>query len=322
MVITINAPSSGWRVGGNYINGEWADSSGNIIQDYSSIYINGLSSYNGWFDNSDSNGNWRYSFGGNDNVTLKLTVRNSSYSNIGVNITSIQYALYSNGCYSEWCASFSTATWSFVSGGSGEQLTSGSGIIKLHKPSSGWEKGYYTVKATISGSAGTSSISGSNLFQVKDLTAANVTINSPTINQTITGRNFSFSATTTENAVCSISSIDYNAFYNWHGCAGASSNASNSSSTSLVSACNYTYYGFNNSTQYQTEYVYKDTYSFYNNSYSEWSYSSALSTGGTSHTYTMNVTKWRNQSYGIKVSCYDEDNNQGEAYTAINVQKS
>ncbi len=315
--VIINAPSNGWRVGGNYLQSDWISSDGTSIQDYSGIYINGLDAYNGWFDNVDANGNWRNGFGFNENVTLRITVRNSSYNNVGVNITSIQYGYYTGGCYDSWCVSYTTATWSFVSGGSGIELTNGSGIFRIHAPSGGWSRGSYTVKATVSGGEGTSTITGGS-FQIKDLTPPNVSISSPTINQTITNQTFSFSATSTKNSICNIYSFAYGDFYNWY-CGNLNSSNGTVVQQSLINACNKTYYGFNNATQYQIENVYRDYYSFHNSTYSEWRYIVGISTGGTTHTYTMNITNWRAQDYGIYTRCSDEDNNQGVGYVAIHV---
>ena len=319
--IVITAPSNGWRTGGNYLYADLLSSSGSYVQDYSGFYINGLQAYNGWFDNVDSSGNWVNGYAPTGNVTLRITVRNSTYNGVSASIDSIQYASYGSGCYSDWCSSYTTATWSFVSGGSGTQLTSnGSGIITIAKPSGGWTKGSYTVKASVSGSEGSSTITG-NSFNIKDLTPPNITISSPTLNQTITSQSISFSATTTENSVCNVYSLDYGHFKSWY-CPNASSSNYSSNPTSLINSCNSTYYGFNNSTSYQTEYISRNYYSFYNVTDSNWSNGESISTGGTSHSYTMNVSKWKNQDYGMYASCYDEDNNYAITYTAIHVNKT
>lgn len=313
--VVLSAPSKGWRVGSNNFQADWINKDGTIFQDYSGFYINGLDAYNGWFDSVDANGNYRNSFGFNENVTLRLTVRNSSYNNVAVNISSIQYGAYTGGCYSDWCVSFTTATWSFVSGGSGTEVnSSGIAIIRINMPAGGWSRGDYTAKASVTGGYGTSTITGSNVFKIRDLIPPNVSISAPTINQTITNTTFSLSATSTENAVCNIQSFDYGNF-NSSNCG----NISSISDTSLRNACNSTYYRFNTTTQYQSEYVYRDYYSFYNSTLSE-SYSiTGISTGGTTHTYTMNITKWRTQDYGITLRCNDEDNNYGFGYVAIHV---
>ncbi len=310
--ILITAPSRGWRVGSNYLYSDWVDSGGSTLQDYSGIYITGLDAYNGWFDTVDQNGYWKNAFGPSENVTLRLTVRNFSYTQVSVNITTLEYYLEgANGCYSNWCASYTTANWSFVSGGSGIQ-TNGSGILTMRAPSGVWDKGWYSIRATVSGSAGITTINGGR-FQVRDLTAPNVTIDLPALNQTITNTTFTFSATSTKNAVCNIQSFDYG-YFNSSNCWNISAIAQ----TSLRNACNSTYYKFNTTTQYQTEYIYRDYYTFNNNTLYESKGISGISTGGTTHIYTMNITRWRSQDYGISVICND-DGNYGYGYVAIHV---
>ncbi len=317
--IVLSAPSTGWRVGGNYIQAEWEDTTGSAVSDYNSIYLNGLNAYNGWFDSVNTNGGWVSGYAPDQNVTLRLNVRNASYNSLSVNISSIQYGKYSSGCYSDYCATYSTATWSFVSGGSGVQLTNGNGIVTMQKPSSNWEKGDYTVKMTVTGSAGTSTITGST-FRIKDFTAPNITISAPTVNQTINASTFSITTTTTESSTCSITALDYLSFRNWY--CGAL-NATNGSITQAhLDSCNQTYFGFNNATNYQVVYVYPNSYSFYNNTYSQWESVTGISTGGTTHTYTMNTTRWRNQDYGMQFYCYDVESNYALSYVSFHLNKT
>ncbi len=316
--VIITAPSRGWKVGGNYLYSDWVGGDGTLLQDYSGIYVNGLEAYNGWFEIVDANGNWKSGFGSNENVTARIMVRNASYSPVAANITSISYTLYSGNCYSDYCATYTTATWVFITNGTGIQ-TNGSSIIQLAVPSGGWTRGSYSLKAAVSGIAGTATITGGS-FQVKDFTAPNVTISSPTMNQTIVNETFSVSATTTENAVCELSIIDYGNFYSsWYSCPSIYNSSNQTYPTSLINTCNYSYYGFNNSTVLQSVYVYRDYYSFNNNSYWEQVNGAAVSTGGTSHTYTVNVSRWRNQDYGMRVQCYDVDYNYGAGYVGFHV---
>ncbi len=322
--ISVTAPSRGWTVGGNYLYADWISTGGSVVQDYNGIYFTGLEAYNGWFDNVNTNGNWVYGYAPNQNVTLRINVRDTNYNSASsITINSIQYGLYSGGCWSESCASFSTASWAFVSGGSGTTMTNGSAIIRITAPSGGWTKGTYTLKTSVTGSAGTNTISGST-FQIKDFTAPNITINTPTINQSFNAsRSFVVNLTTSEDAVCSIYSLAYLGLENWY-CGGVrSSNETNSSTaTGLVDACNRTYYGFKNTTSYMYEGVYQNWYSFYNNTFSEYRSTNGLSTGGTRHTYVMNITHWRDQDYGMQFNCYDADYNYASAYVSFHINRS
>ncbi len=321
-LISVSAPSRGWKVGYNYLYADWISTSGGRVDDYNGVYFTGLEAYNGQFEVVDANGNWASGFAPDKNVTLRLRVRDASYNDASsITVNNIQYGQYSSGCYSEWCTSFSTASWSWVSGGSGTTLTSGSGIIRIAPPSGGWGKGSYTVKTSVTGSAGTSTISGST-FAIKDFSAPNITINTPTINLTYNTTNVTvFNFTTSESASCSISTEDYANFYSWKGCAGLT--GANSTSTGLVDACNYTYYGFKNGTKYLTEYVQSDYYSQYNGSLSVYrSTASNFTTGGTSHRYVMNFTNFYAQDYGTMIRCWDSDWNQGLAYVAFHMNKT
>ena len=320
--ISVTAPSRGWTVGGNYLYADWISTGGSIVQDYNGIYFTGLEAYNGWFDVVDSNGNWVDGFASNQNVTLRIRVRDTNYNDASsITINNVQYGQYSGGCWSEWCTTLSTASWAFVSGGSGTTITNGSAIIRITAPSGGWTKGSYTLKTSVTGSAGTNTISGST-FQIKDFTAPNLTITTPTINQSFNATNLPvINFTTSESAVCYAITSDYLYFYTNTGC--ATLNAANSSSVGLVDACNYTYYGFKNGTEYQYEYVTGDYYSFNNNSLSAWSQgSTGFSTGATRHTYTMNISRWFAQDYGLTLRCYDSDYNTGYAYVAFHINKT
>ena len=323
--ISISAPSRGWKVGYNYLYADWISTSGGVVQDYNGIYFTGLEAYNGWFDIVDSNGNWVNGFAPDKNVTLRIRVRDGSYNDASsITIDSIQYGSYSGGCYSDWCTTLTTASWSFVSGGTGTTITNGSAIVRIPAPSGGWTKGSYTVKASVTGSAGSTTISGSS-FQIKDFTAPNVTIVTPIINQSFNATQlFVVNVTTSEDASCNIYSTSYLEFENWYCGSVRSSNATNGAlAPGHVNACNRTYYGFKNTTTYQSESVSQNWYSFYNNSLSDWSQvSKTFSTGGTRHLYTVNITRWREQDYGIHVNCYDTDYNYGLAYGAFHINRT
>ncbi len=322
--ITIYPNTRGWRLGYNYIRADWAEVSDatSKVEDWSSIYIEGRDTYNGYFSSSDKNGNYKYYFNSNENLTTRIYARDSSYNSLDVNITSVSYAYSSGNCWDEWCRSYTTATWS-LNGSSGVQTANGNAIIQIAAPSSGWTKGYYYIKATVSGGAGTAIIKGGEV-RVKDLVAPNVTISSPTNNQTITATTFSFSATTTENSKCNFDIANYNNFNSWYCYGWNSTNSSNSSTTSQTrGACNTTLYSNYNGSSYYSSYVSDNYYSVNNgSSYFSSSGSTGLSTGGTTHSYTYNVSNLTAQYYGIQLWCYDTDDNYVKELVAFKVNVS
>jgi len=320
--VTIYAPSGGWRVGYNYIYADWGRQSGTgAVQDWSGVNFEGRESYNGYFTNSDTNGNWKYYFNQTENITIKIQVRDVNYNNVAANITAVSYSAPSNSCYSESCRSYTSATWTVVGGGI-ETSSSGS-VVTFTAPSGGWTKGDYYIKATISGSAGTGSITN-GYVRVRDVSPFNITVVYPVNNGTYTNDTFPWRMTTNKNAQCSLSVANYQNFNTWY-CAGW--NATNSSNQTLDAqtqgACNTTLYPNYNGTQYYTEYV-SDTYkSSYNGTYwTSGSSSTGLTTGGTTHTYTMNVTNWTTQYYGIYTWCSDTDSNYASTRVAFKVVRS
>ncbi|MDO8563997.1 MAG: hypothetical protein Q7R87_03230 [Nanoarchaeota archaeon] len=315
--VTIYSPSGGWRVGYNYLSAEWGKQSSNTkVEDYSGVYFEGRGIYNGYYTNADNNSNWKYNFAPNENITIKINVRDSSNNDINVNITNVQYAYSESGCSGEWCKTYSSATWGLIGGG---VQTSSGGAIMTIKPSSTWAKGYYYIKTSVSGSGGTADITGGEL-RVKDLTPPNITISSPINNQTINNTTFTFSATTTENSQCSLNTASYNTFNSWY-CSGWNT-TNGSSTTQKVGACNTTLYNYNG-TKYYTVYLSNDYISI-NNGSNYWSSSAStgLSTGGTSHSYTFNVSNFTAQHYGVNIYCYDSDFNYKTELVAIKINNS
>ncbi|PIN88817.1 hypothetical protein COU61_03370 [Candidatus Pacearchaeota archaeon CG10_big_fil_rev_8_21_14_0_10_35_13] len=322
--ITVYAPSTGWTVGSNYLYAEWNEVNDrtSIVQDWYGVYINGMESYNGYFSNYDVNGGWKYQFAPTDNLTITLLIRNLSYGNVPVNITNVEYAVPSSTCWDEWCRSYTTASSWSINGGGIQTATNGS-VITIVKPSTTWALGEYYIKVTVSGSGGTATIKNGRV-SVRDMTAPNVTINAPTINQTINNATFSLTATTTETANCNIYMISYNHFNSWY-C--SSSNSTNSTNTALTDSCNTTKYGFNGS-DYYYDYVSKDYHSVVSGqNYTQWyqSASSGMTTDSTTHTYTFNTTNkvtnaaLTSQDYGIMMWCYDTDWNYGTGYSTIKI---
>ena len=318
--VAIYPPSTGWRVGYNYLYAVWTktNDASSKIEDWSGVYIEGREPYNGYYSNSDSNGNWKYNFGVNDNITIKVNVRDNNYNSVNVNLTNVQYATSGN-CWGEWCRSYTSATWSLISGG--VQTSNGNAIITIAPPSGGWSNGYYYIKTSVSGGAGTASITGGEV-RVKDSNGPNITISSPTNNQTISNATFSFSATTTENSQCYLSTVNYNTFNGWY-CGGVISNSTNSSNSTYTSqtigACNTTLYGYNGTSNYN-EYISSSYRSVDSASGYTWSYASTgFTTGGTTHTYTFNASSWTTQHYGTRIYCYDSDDNYATELVAFKV---
>ena len=327
--VTIYPNSRGWREGYNYLTTEWnkVDDSSSKITDWSGIYFNAKQAYTGSFSNTNRNGNWKYNFYENDSVTIRITVRDTSNNAANVSITSVSYANTGGNCWSEWCKSYTTANeWSLTdTNATNDTGTSdGSAIILINKPTSNWSKGEYTIKVGITGINGSATVTGGN-FRIIDSVLPNITVTSPTVNQTITNNSFSVSWTTTETTSCYLYFWDYNTFYNYY-CGAA--NASNASTVGLTESCNVTKYGFSNNTLYYFEYIGKDYQSASSgSSYDHWwqSGSTGLSTDSTSHSYSFNtsnkVTKGflRTQNYGLQFYCYDSDYNSVSAYVALKI---
>ncbi|MEK6871507.1 MAG: hypothetical protein AABX16_01245, partial [Nanoarchaeota archaeon] len=327
--VTIYPNARGWKEGYNYFTTEWnkVTSGSTKITDYSQMSFNAKNPYSGTFQNTDRSGNWKYNFYENDSVTIRITTTDINNNNANVSITSVSYANTGGNCWNEWCRSYTTAnSWSLTDTNSTNDTgtSDGSAIILITKPSSNWTRGDYAVKVSVTGTNGNATITGGN-FRIIDSVFPNITVSSPTINQTITNNTFSVSWTTTETTNCYLIMRDYNSFYSQH--CGAS-NVSNSSTVGLTESCNVTKYGFNNNTLYYYEYISKSYQSATSSSsYDSWSQSGStgLNTDSTSHSYTFNasnrVTKGflRAQHYGMYISCYDSDYNPAGAYVAFKI---
>lgn len=328
--ITIYSPSGGWKVGYNYLQTKWtkADDSSSLVEDWGGINFEGREAYNGFYTNSDLNGWWKYNFANNENITIKITVRDNNYAVKNVTITNVWYAPQSDGCWDDWCRSYTAATWSLHNETESTTGIDGQAIINIQVPSTNWSVlGYYYIKAAVSGSNGTATIINGEL-RITDTNAPNVTIVAPILNSTITGATFDINATTNENADCWISVKEYSGFYGWY-CAGYNASNSSNSSAQLLEACNVTAYGFNNNTgdHYYT-YIADDYFSTSSGSNYDYAYRSGttgLVTGGTTHGYTFNTTNLVNnsalvdQDYGIHIQCSDDDSNSGQGYTVVHI---
>jgi hypothetical protein len=314
--VVIYPPSGGWKNGYNYLYAEWTktDDSSVSVSDWSGIYFDSRSYYSGYFSNSDSNGNYKYDFRENENLTIKLTLQDINNNLVDATISNVYYADSNDNCWSESCRSYSSASFSPTT------TTSGTAILNIRVPSTNWTRGNYYIKATVSGVGGSATVTGGNL-RVKDFIGPNVSISSPVINSTY-NKTFSFSATTTESSSCNLYFINYDNFYNWYCTSLNSSNSSNSSiPPGLLNSCNRTYYNLNGSSYYN-EYLSSNYRSTYNGSLSNWWSGTFLTTGGASHSYSVNASEWFNQDYGLQVYCYDSDYNSGYAYAAFRINNT
>ncbi|MBI2651079.1 hypothetical protein HYX01_01280 [Candidatus Woesearchaeota archaeon] len=312
ITVTIYPPSAGWREGYNYLQTEWTeyDDASSKIQDTTGIWFNGKSVYNGWWNNVDENGNYKYFFSAGENLTIKLYVRNSSNNVVSVNVTKVEYTNPTTNCWSEYCRAYINASFSILNQ-STQNLTDNA-IIKITKPDANWSRGYIYIRATLSGSS-TETIKNGNVY-VKDTNAPIVVINSPPVGTNITTSTFHINWTTSESATCGLELINYAAFNAWY-----CSNVSNSSSV---------FYNYCNSTTFTgLEYYYEhisSSYRSWNGRSWGWTYgTTGLVTGGTSHYYLYTVpSDLVNQDYGIRIYCYDIDWNSGINYSAFNINIS
>ncbi len=299
--VTVYAPLGGWDDGYTYLTFVFTDGT-NIVE--SSSNFRATQVYTGWFDNYDISNNWKYYVGYTDNVPFKLNIRDSNNNPATVNITAVQYAETTENCWQESCKTYVTPSWALQVGGI--SCTSGSCFINITNPGV-WKKDGHYVRATISGTAGTATING-GFFWVKDLTAPNLTISSPVIGYTY-NTSFVFTATTTENTNCYITLLNYKTFKNWF----CYQNNTGICNTATYSGDSYYY-----------KYLGKDYFYFTQNESGTGSYSNGatgLSTGTTSHSYTFPIDM-KNQSYGMRVYCYDSDWNTASGDVAFKINGS
>lgn len=322
--VTVYAPSGGWRDGYNYLYADWTewDDKTAGIQDYSGIWFNGKDVYSGSWYNTDANGTWKYYFAPDQNLTVRLSVRTGGNNPAYVNVTEVSYSTPSTTCWSDYCRTYTSATYTIIGQGSGNLTISDNGIIHIAKPSGNWSRGNIYFKATVSGQNGTSTIGsgGNGHVFIKDFTVPNVTGVTPLVNVTINTTAYWINWTTSEDADCSVDILSFNNYRNWV-CGGwnTSNGSSNSNQKDLlwVDSCNTSKYSFAESSYY-TEYIRKDYRSWYTGLV--WGWSSAttgLVTGGTTHYYNASTTGLVNQHYGIRISCADQDWNYDYGYATV-----
>jgi len=332
--ITVYAPSNGWNNGYNYIYADWQSSDGSTtVQDWSTLSVEGRSAYSGEYYYSDLNGNYKYNFAPNQNLTIKLLVKDSNLNSTGVSvsITSLSYYVGDGSCSYESCRTYTA----LASGDySPTTTTNGIAILNIKVPTTNWTTGYYYFKVV---AGGATISSGGTSIRVKDFNAPNLTIISPVNNRTY-NTSILFNSTTNENSNCYFHLINYDNFYTWY-CSGITANSSNSTyDNQTLDSCNATKYGFNGTTYY-TEWVSNNHHSVYDGAnYSYCSSSSGITcygrvdsginnygvTGGLTHTFTSNVgaLNLTNQSYGAYIDCYDSDYNSVTQYRALKINNT
>lgn len=318
--VTIYAPSSGWRDGYNYLYAEWTewDDKTAAVQDYSGIWFNGVDVYNGWWSNVDANGTWKYNFAPDQNVTIRLNVKTGGNNPAYVNVTGVQYSTPSTSCWSDYCRTYTDATYTLVGQASSNQTINDNGILHIAKPSGNWSRGSLYFKVTVRGQNGTATIKDGSVY-IKDFNAPNVTISVPNVNASMTSSAYWINWTTNENADCYLDLANYASYRGWYCSGWNTSNSSNSSTRDprWVDSCNATKYGFAGSSYY-SEYIRKD-YRSWTTSLT-WGYSSAttgLQTGGTTHYYNASTIGMVNQHYGVRIICADQDWNYAYGYSTF-----
>lgn len=301
--VTIYPPSGAWRKGYNYLTTLWSSSTDatSTIENNGGIWFNANDVYNGWWSGVDINGNWKYNFGLDENLSLRLYVRDASNNPATVNVTKVEYSNPSESCWSDSCRTYNVATYDLV--GLSTTNLSNNAIIRIVKPSvTNWTRGYIYVRATVNGSDGNVIIESGSVY-VKDITGPTVNVTSPTTGATftdVTTTTFPLNWTTTEDATCYLNLINYNNFYSWY--CSASYTWYNISST--VNCNNSAYRG----STYIYDYVGNNYRSWSNGSSYGWtSAATGLITGGRNHSFAYSNAVLLPQDYGVQIYCYDLD---------------
>ncbi|HIH15574.1 MAG TPA: hypothetical protein HA360_06100 [Nanoarchaeota archaeon] len=313
--VVIYPPSSGWKEGYNYLQGTFISSTGVAVDDQTSLGFNSQNTYNGYWSNYNSSGQWQYYFAPNDNVSLRLYVRDQNQNSISVNVTKVEYTLSDSSCWSEYCKGYTTAT--YVIGSGTNTNASDSASITIVKGTSNWSKGGMTIRATVqavNGTGGTSVISGGYAY-IKDLSPPTVNLTAPTTRQNFTTSALALNWTTVENAKCYVTLLNFQNLKDWY-CAQSSYYSINTT----ADYCSTTLF---NGTSYYYEYISTDYRSYSNGSNWNWgSQTTGLTTGGTTHNYQFNISSLKAQDYGMQVNCYDEDWNAAYGWAAVHVNLS
>ncbi|MBI4167440.1 MAG: hypothetical protein HY515_00640 [Candidatus Aenigmarchaeota archaeon] len=303
--VTVHVPSSGWSEGWHYPEFEFTptdDKSSKISA--GSTWFRVAQAYSGSFSNYDQNNSWKYYFGADENASVKLQVTDGNYAGQVVNITKVEYAESGSSCWNDYCRTFVSASWEIINASTSkpnETIATGS-VIRIIKPSGGWQRGDHVVRVNIAGPSGIATLK-SGYFWVKDVSGPNATIVSPLFNATINASSFLFNVTTTENSTCTFNVVNYDSYNSWY-CGG--SNASTTYNTLYSYTCNTT--------------TFKGA-SYYSNYASKWS-DSNFQTSGTTHSYNFSTAGMPAQHYGAYLWCNDEDWNNVWASTVFKVNTS
>ncbi|MBI2548238.1 hypothetical protein HYW21_02710 [Candidatus Woesearchaeota archaeon] len=314
--LTIYPPSGSWRKGYNYLTTLWSSSTDatSTIENYGGVWFNANDVYTGWGSGVDINGNWKYNFGLDENLSLRLYVRDVSNNPVTVNVTKVEYSTPSESCWSDSCRAYSTATFDRV--GSSTTNLSDNAIIRIVKPSAtNWTRGYIYVRATVNGSSGYAVIDAGSVY-VKDLAGPTINVTSPATGTTFTGltgaitTTFPINWTTTEDATCYIYVVNYDNFYSWY------------------CPVSYTWYNISstvycNNTVYRgSTYIYDYAGSYYRSwsdgsSYGWTSAATGLTTGGRNHSFAYGNAILLPQDYGVQIYCSDIDWNYAYGWSVF-----
>ncbi len=284
--ITLIAPSGGWGSGYHYLYLEFVstDGSSKVTSD-NTVWFNAIQAYDGYFSNYDEGGFWKYNYGFGENLTIRLYVRNANYAPQNANITNVEVSEDGDTCWVESCRNYTSYAYNVLNGSGGNEVR-GNGTIRIITPGRDWKRGPHSIKATVSGPAGTAVIKGGYIY-VRDTAVPTVTINSPTNRQAINQTSFIFNLSGNEPIRCSSNYIyNYDSFAQSYCMPG---------DNATVPACNST--GLNGSTAY-FNYI-------------------PINTEALNHVLTIDATSWQNQDYAIVAFCYDVDWNQATAKVAF-----
>ncbi len=315
--ITIFPPSYGWKSGYNYIYSVWTNVNGSTrFEDYNGIYFQARDIYYGTFSNYDQNNSYKYNFAQDENLTIKVVVRDPDDNLANVNITKVEY---STNYYTYSDATYTTTNLSY-----------GTHLITMTN-SGNWSLGYYYIRITVTGSEGSVLFSDTGNLRVKDMVAPTLNITYPINNVTYSNNSLIFNITLSENGICESTLYNYYNFYNsfcynW--------NATNSSNQTKE-ACNTTKYNYSGNTYYY-EWLSYHYHSLYSDNGSAYCYRSSSCSGSndaliararvftsgtssTSQSFTLNTTNWTEQNYGVYINCYDNDWNYGHELVTVAV---
>lgn len=299
--VTLIVPSGGWDETYNYLNLIFSDGATTVE---SNTNFRAVQTYSGMWSNQNSTGAWSYNVDLTEDATVKLEVRDANNNAVNLTVYAVDYSPPSTNCWSESCRVYTSAAWSLSNGGT---LCNSTCFIRVTNPGI-WQKGQYTLRATVNGTLGNATIKD-GYFYSKNLTAPTLNLSSPVQNITY-NRTFNFNATTSKTATCSINMYNQALYKSWF------------CGSNVTGTCNSTLY---NGTTYYYKYAARD-YSYISRNSSGAGTSqygtTGLNTGGTTHSYTLPSDTLASQYYVFGVWCYDEDWNGVNQYIPIYINAS